>query len=94
MGPLHRDVHPVFYFFVSILALVLASQGFDFITSFSAAATAVSNVSPGLGDNIGPLSNFSGLNDFSKLCLALGMIAGRLEFFAILVCFNPRFWKR
>lgn len=85
---------PFYILFVCGLALMLSLQGLDFITSFSGAATAVSNVGPGLGESIGPLTNFSGLNDFSKLCLAFGMIAGRLEFFAILVCFNPRFWKR
>jgi len=85
---------PFYVLFVCLLALVLSLQGMDFVTSLSGAATAVSNVGPGLGESIGPLGNFSGLGDFSKLCLAFGMIAGRLEFFAILVCFNPRFWRR
>ena len=68
-------------------------NGLDFITATSGAASAISNVGPGLGNIIGPNGNFYDLPDFSKLCLSFGMLLGRLELFAVLVLFFPSFWK-
>ena len=83
----------LYFFIFFILAAILSLNGLDFITSISGAATAISNVGPGLGDIIGPNGNFQNLPDFSKLSLSLGMLLGRLELFAILVLFFPSFWK-
>ena len=58
------------------------------------AATAISNVEPGLGETIGPNGNFSNLSDISKWVLSISMILGRLELFAILVLFIPSFWRK
>ena len=77
-----------------IITALLSLSGLNFITSISAAATAISNVGPGLGDLIGPNGNFSALSDFSKWILSFAMILGRLELFAILVLFVPSFWKK
>ena len=71
----------------------MSVSGLDFITSISGAATAISNVGPGLGSMIGPNGNFSLLPDFSKWVLSIGMILGRLELFAIIVLFIPSFWR-
>ena len=76
-----------------ILTALLSLTGLDFITSISGAATSISNVGPGLGSIIGPNGNFSTLPEISKWILALGMILGRLELFAILVLFLPSFWR-
>ena len=76
-----------------IIAGLLSLTGLDFVTSISGAATSISNVGPGLGSIIGPNGNFSSLPDISKWILALGMILGRLELFAILVLFLPSFWR-
>ena len=76
-----------------IITALLSISGLDFITAVSGAATSISNVGPGLGGIIGPNGNFSLLSDFSKWILALGMILGRLELFAILVLFLPSFWR-
>jgi trk system potassium uptake protein len=76
-----------------ILTGLLSLTGLDFVTSISGAATSISNVGPGLGSIIGPNGNFSTLPDVSKWILALGMILGRLELFAILVLFLPSFWR-
>ena len=46
--------------------MLLSLTGLDFITSFSGAATAISNVGPGLGDVIGPSGNFKELSNFAK----------------------------
>ena len=79
--------------FFTITAL-LSISGLDFVTSISGAATSISNVGPGIGENIGPNGNFSQLSSSSKWILSLGMIMGRLEIFAILILFIPSFWRK
>ena len=83
----------LYFFIFFILAAILSLNGLDFITAISGAASAISNVGPGLGDEIGPNGNFYNLPDFSKLSLCLGMLLGRLELFSVLVLFFPTFWK-
>ena len=83
----------IYFFIFFVLAALLSLNGLDFITAISGAASAISNVGPGLGDIIGPDGNFSDLPDFSKLSLSFGMLLGRLELFAVLVLFFPSFWK-
>ena len=74
-------------------ALLLSFSGIDFLTCFSAAASAISNVGPGLGEIIGPEGNYSSLTDYSKLVLTLTMFLGRLEMLTIFVLLLPSFWK-
>ncbi len=86
------------FFFMYILlfiisALSLSFFNLDFLTSFSAAASAISNVGPGLGELIGPSSNYLSLNEGAKWILALTMIVGRLEILTVLVIFTSNFWK-
>ena len=83
----------IYFLIFFILAALLSLDGLDFVTAISGAATAISNVGPGLGDVIGPNGNFHSLSSFSKLSLSLGMLLGRLELFAVLVLFFPTFWK-
>lgn len=77
----------------SALAAALAYVGLDFLTAMSGAATAISNVGPGLGDIIGPAGTFQPLPDSAKWILSAGMLLGRLEIFTVLVLFHPHFWK-
>ena len=77
-----------------VLASLLTLTGLDFITSISGAASSLSNVGPGLGGEIGPNSNYSGLPTVSKWLLSAGMILGRLEIFALLIIFLPSFWRK
>lgn len=85
-----------FMFFVvtlGLLAVALSLTGLDFITSLSGAATALSNVGPGLGAEIGPTGNFSGLNDTAKWLLSAGMLLGRLELLAVYAILTVSFWR-
>ncbi|MCG6871214.1 MAG: TrkH family potassium uptake protein [Gammaproteobacteria bacterium] len=79
---------------IAIIALVLALSGLDFITSLTAAATAVTNVGPGLGNIVGPSGNFASLPDHVKWLLCAGMLIGRLEIMTILVLFTPGIWRK
>jgi len=83
----------LYFFIFFILAVILSLDGVDFVTSLSGAASAISNVGPGLGNTIGPDGNYYSLPNISKLSLSLGMLLGRLELFAVLVLFFPSFWK-
>jgi trk system potassium uptake protein TrkH len=83
----------LYIFIYFILSALLTMTGLDFVTSISAAATALSNVGPGLGDVIGPNGNFKTLPDLSKWYLSFAMLLGRLELFSVLVFFLPSFWR-
>ncbi len=90
------SVMSFFMFFVltmGVLAVALSLTGLDFVTSLSGAATALSNVGPGLGNEIGPSGNFSGLNDTAKWLLSLGMLLGRLELLAVYAMLTVSFWR-
>lgn len=73
--------------------IILAFMGLNFITSMGAAATALGNVGPGIGD-VGPTDNFHNLPDAAKWFLAFLMLLGRLELFTVLILFTPYYWKR
>lgn len=79
---------------IMIGALCLSFTGLDFMTSLSAATTAICNVGPGIGDIIGPSGNFKTLSPFAETVLSLLMIMGRLEIFSVFVLFDPAFWSR
>ncbi|MCE2510937.1 MAG: TrkH family potassium uptake protein, partial [Alphaproteobacteria bacterium] len=85
----------IFLFMMCFVALAaaLGLLGVDFLTAVSGAATAITNVGPGLGNLIGPDGNFAYLPDTAKWLLAAGMLLGRLELFTVLVLFVPGFWR-
>jgi len=78
---------------VCILATCLAALDIDFLTALSGAASAVSNVGPGLGAIIGPSGTYSSLPDIAKWLLSIGMLLGRLELFTVIVLILPKFWR-
>lgn len=85
-----------FAFLVALaaLTLALAATGLDHVTALSGAASALANVGPGFGDEIGPTQNFMGLSDTAKGLLIVGMLLGRLELLSVLVLLSPNFWRR
>jgi trk system potassium uptake protein TrkH len=98
--PISEDViNSVMAYFVmfivslGVLTLALSLTGLDLVTSVSGAATALANIGPGLGDEIGPSGNFQGLNDVAKWLLCFAMLAGRLELLAVYTLFTARFWR-
>jgi trk system potassium uptake protein TrkH len=84
-----------FVFFATYigLAVMLGLLGLDFITSVSAAASAISNVGPGLGSIVGPEGNYADLPSAAKWILSMGMLLGRLELFTVMVLFTRSFWR-
>jgi trk system potassium uptake protein TrkH len=78
---------------LALLAIALGLLGLDAMTAISGAATALANIGPGLGDQIGPSGNFEGLPDAAKWVLSAAMLIGRLELLAVYVLFTTAFWR-
>lgn len=90
-----RSVNAFLIVYLMIFAfsmLLLSADHFDFVTNFTATATTLGNVGPGL-NVVGPLGNFSGFQPISKLMLIFDMLAGRLELFPMLLLFAPSTWR-
>jgi len=62
------------------------------IVAATAVLATLNNIGPGLAA-VGPSFNFGFMPDMAKLLLSFFMILGRLEFYAVVVLFVPRFWK-
>lgn len=87
------SVFLTFYCFIALVSIILISlDNFDFETNFTAVIACFNNIGPGLA-GVGPMSNFSGFSDFSKLVLSFDMLAGRLEIFPLLIFFAPSVWR-
>ncbi|HHX74156.1 MAG TPA: TrkH family potassium uptake protein [Firmicutes bacterium] len=84
----------VLYFIIFVIAtLLMLTQKYDMITSFSAVAASLGNIGPGLG-LVGPSTTFAGLTAFSKILLSFCMILGRLEIYTVIALLFPQTWKR
>jgi trk system potassium uptake protein TrkH len=74
------------------LMLIEGSEAMDITTAATASAATLNNIGPGLA-RVGAIENFSWFADSSKVVMSVLMALGRLEVFAILVLFVPRFWR-
>ena len=74
-------------------SVVLAATGVDVLTAISATVACLFNIGPGLGA-VGPAGHYGQLPDLAKWTLAFCMIAGRLEFYTLLLIFTGVFWRR
>ena len=71
----------------------MALLGLSLPAAAGAAATAVSNVGPGLAE-LGPVANFSAIPWQGHLIMTFLMIVGRLEIYTVLLLFHPGLWRR
>lgn len=81
------------FFVVGSALLGFLEPSLDVVTAGSAAASAISNVGPALGD-LGPTATYAGLGVGSKLVLSLLMIVGRLEIYPVVILLTHRWWRR
>jgi len=94
VGP--RVIEAVWGFFAvymlvfSLLMLLLMGTGVEQITAFSAIATCINNVGPGLGE---VASNFRAISPVGQWICLVAMLLGRLEIFPMLVLISPAFWR-
>ncbi|MFL2660071.1 MAG: TrkH family potassium uptake protein [Alphaproteobacteria bacterium] len=84
----------VFLFTLLIFTIVFSALGYDIVTALSAASSALSCVGPGIGDIIGPNSNYGDVSTSFKWVFTFGMLIGRLEIFTVLVLLSPSFWNK
>jgi trk system potassium uptake protein TrkH len=81
----------IYLFLFLVLLIILLGTGLDFLTAFSAVAAAINNLGPGLGD---VAETYLAITDTAKISLIVGMVAGRLEIFTILVLFSSLYWRK
>ncbi|MDX1346245.1 MAG: potassium transporter TrkG, partial [Sedimenticolaceae bacterium] len=74
-------------------SLLLTAMGMDLVTAISSVIASQFNVGPGLGE-VGPASNYGDLPMTAKWVLIFCMLAGRLEFYSLLVILTPLFWRK
>lgn len=90
-----RSVNVYFFTFIVVFVasvFILSFENFDLTTNFTAVASCINDVGPGLS-MVGPTHNFSCFNTLSKYILMFDMLAGRLELFPLLILFHPLAWK-
>lgn len=94
----HEVVRAVNVYFITFMIIfsfsvfLVSFEGKDLVTNFTAVAATINNIGPGL-ELVGPTSNFSSFNIFTKYVLIFDMLAGRLELFPLLILFHPAVWK-
>lgn len=86
-------VFSLFAFTVLLSAFYLFARGYDALTSISTALACTANIGPGLGLS-GPAHHYGVFEDMDLVVLCVVMIAGRLEFFTLVLLLSRSFWKR
>ena len=92
--PLMRRIWGFFVVYVvtfAVLMLLMIHSGLDQVSAFSAVATCLNNLGPGLGE---VAYNFQSVSPSGKMIAVVAMLLGRLEIFTILVLLSPEFWRR
>ncbi len=85
------------FFVISMLVFavsvfIISFDGFDMTTSITAIAATMNNIGPGL-ELVGPTGNYSMFSNLSKIVMIFDMLAGRLEYFPMIVLISPVTWK-
>ncbi len=75
------------------LALALSLAGLEMRTAITAAWTAICNVGPVFGPEVGDSGAVDGFPELVKWLMIFGMYLGRLEVLTVLVLLLPRFWR-
>jgi len=90
------DIAAMVYLFalsVVVSTLVVASGGYDILTSLTSTLACIGNIGPGFG-LVGPAFNYSFFPGYIKAWLSFTMLLGRLEVYTVLVLFTRSFWRR
>ena len=74
-------------------AFSMIAAGIDNTNAITITLSALSNVGPTLGIEIGPTMSWAQLPGFAKWLCSVLMLMGRLEIFTVLVIFTPAFWN-
>lgn len=77
----------------TLIMLLISWDVPNFSTAFSVVLATLNNTGHGL-DLLGPASDYQYFSGLTKIILGFTMIIGRLEFFPIIILFNPRTWRK
>lgn len=73
--------------------ILLTAFGVDVLTAIAAVAACMFNIGPGLGE-VGPAENYAHFPAAVKWILSFCMLAGRLEYYVLLVIVTRHFWRK
>jgi trk system potassium uptake protein TrkH len=87
----------VFFFIylmtVAVATAMMSAYTVDNMSAFSSVISCIANVGPGFS-TVGPMQNYAQLPNEAKLILSNVMLAGRLEFYTMMVVILPSFWRK
>ena len=86
------EIFPMLLLF-AVSWLLLSLDGFDLISTFTALASCINNIGPGLG-LVGPTGCFAAFSPLAKIVLTADMLFGRLELFPMLILLMPSTWRK
>ncbi len=73
--------------------IIISLDGYSIATNISGVVACFNNIGPGF-EAVGPVCNFSGFSNASKIVFSIDMLLGRLEIFPIIMLFNKDAWSR
>ncbi len=76
-----------------VAAVALSFTGLEMKTAFTSAWTAVANVGPAFGPEVGPTGAVDGFPALARWIMIVGMLVGRLELLSVYVLLFARFWR-
>ncbi len=76
-----------------LASLIMASLGYDIITSLGSVAATLGNIGPGFG-LVGPTYDYAHIPILGKWVLIVCMLMGRLEIYTVLVLFTATYWRQ
>lgn len=82
----------LYLFLFLVGTVIVVATGVDPVSASTSVATCMAGIGPGLGI-VGPMNNFAGMPELSKVVLSFLMIIGRLEIITVFVLFSKSFWK-
>ena len=83
----------LFLFSFGLTAVLLSLTGLEMRTAITAAWTAICNIGPAFGPEVGPTGAVDGFPTPAKWIMIFAMLLGRLELISVLVLLLPRFWR-
>jgi trk system potassium uptake protein TrkH len=83
----------MFFVTFGVIAVALAFTGLSMGTALTASWTAVFNVGPAFGPEVGPSGAMNAFPALAKWLMIVGMLLGRLELISVFVLFTTEFWR-
>ncbi len=83
----------IFYITILLISSILVSFiENNAVIGFTGSFSTLSIIGPAFGSSLGPMGNFEGLHDITKIIFMFNMLIGRLELVPFLILLNRDFW--